>query len=162
MASYLKGFMKKLLCLGLILISTVCAFAQVTNTNPKVNLAWDGNCDVQVTSYGVYFTTNKLSVPRTNVIAAYVDDCGTNRPTATNIYYGSYSSTNVVISQGRTNTTATVTNLTRGATYYFIVRSRNSFGLESDDSNEVGFTVPTVPTNLPPTKVEGFRILLIN
>lgn len=152
--------MKKLLCFGLILISTVCAFAQATNT-AKVSLAWDGNCDVQVTRYGVYFTTNKLSVPRTNVIPAYIDDCGTNRPTATNIYNGSYS-TNVVFSEGRTNTTATVTNLTRGATYYFIVRSRNAAGLESDDSNEVGFTVPLFPTNSVPTKPEGFRIMLVN
>lgn len=150
--------MKKLLCFCLILISTVCVFSQTTNT-ARVTLAWDPNCSSAIIGYGVYFTTNQVTPPRTNIYPSFVDDCGTNRPTSTNIYYGSYS-TNVVLVTGRTNTTCTVSNLVRGSTYYFIVRSRDG-ALESDDSNEVGFTVPLTPTNSLPTKPEGFRIMAV-
>lgn len=151
--------MKKLLCFSLILVSTVCAFAQATNT-AKVTLAWDPNCSSEIKGYGVYYTTNALSVPKTNIYPSFVDDCGTNRPISTNIYYGNYS-TNVVEVVGRTNTTCIVSNLVRGSKYYFIVRSQNFGGLESDDSNEVGFTVPLTPTNSLPTKPEGFRIMSV-
>lgn len=71
-------------------------------------------------------------------------------PTVTgyNLYYGlsSRGYTNV-ISTG-TATTATVSGLTVGATYYFAVTSYDLAGLESDYSAEVSYTVP-VPSNLP-------------
>ena len=71
-------------------------------------------------------------------------------PTVTgyNLYYGptSRNSTNVV--SAGVATTAGVSNLTVGATYYFAVTSYNLAGLESDYSAEVSYTVP-VPSNLP-------------
>ena len=42
-----------------------------------------------------------------------------------------------------TRTDATVTGLDEGVTYFFAAVSYNSFGLESQPSNEVSFTVPT-------------------
>jgi fibronectin type III domain protein/lipoprotein-associated protein len=48
--------------------------------------------------------------------------------------------------------TATVTNLTAGTTYYFVVTARNSSGIDSDPSNEATYTAPGTPApNLPPT-----------
>ncbi len=46
-----------------------------------------------------------------------------------------------VISVG-TNTSATVSNLIAGATYYFAVTAYNAVGLESPFSNEIFYTVP--------------------
>lgn len=43
-------------------------------------------------------------------------------------------------------------SLTEGATYYFIVRAYNSIG-ESDNSNEVSWTVPDTTAPFPPTGV---------
>ena len=42
-------------------------------------------------------------------------------------------------------TNAVVTNLTSGATYYFVVTARNLAGLESLPSNEVSYSVPSNP-----------------
>lgn len=72
-------------------------------------------------------------------------------PTVTgyNLYYGNASRgyTNVVAAGAAT--TAAVSNLTVGATYYFAATTYNLAGLESDFSAEVAYTVP-VP-NTPPT-----------
>lgn len=47
-----------------------------------------------------------------------------------------------------TNLTATFSNCISGRTYYFAATAYNDVGLESDFSNEVSYTVPTVP--VPP------------
>jgi hypothetical protein len=47
------------------------------------------------------------------------------------------------------STTATVSGLTLGATYYFAATAYDSSGLESDFSNEISYTVPA--PNAPPT-----------
>jgi len=59
-----------------------------------------------------------------------------------NIYYGTSAGnyTNKV-TVGNT-TTATVSNLIAGATYYFTATAYNSAGVESDFSNETSFIVP--------------------
>lgn len=66
-------------------------------------------------------------------------------------------------------TTATVSNLTQGATYYFAVTAYSTSGLESPFSQEVSYTVPTSgsdpnqpgggATNSPPVAVGDFVIL---
>jgi hypothetical protein len=48
-------------------------------------------------------------------------------------------------------TTATVSGLVLGATYYFAATAYDSFGLESDYSNEIAYTVPAVPS--PPNVI---------
>ena len=48
-------------------------------------------------------------------------------------------------------TTATVTGLSAGSTYFFAATALAAGGLESDFSNEVPYTVPHPPANQPPT-----------
>jgi hypothetical protein len=47
-------------------------------------------------------------------------------------------------------TSATVTSLTNGVTYFFAVTARDTFGQESAFSDEISYTVPW-PTDSPPT-----------
>lgn len=49
-----------------------------------------------------------------------------------------------------TNTTASVPELTEGATYYFVVSATNQAGLQSLPSSEVSYQVPAAPVNNPP------------
>ncbi len=77
-----------------------------------------------------------------------------NPSTGTNIagyriHYGGSSRTYTnMVSVGTTS--ATVTNLKDGATYYFAATAYDSTGLESDFSNEASATT-AAPTNAPPT-----------
>jgi hypothetical protein len=134
--------MKKLysVILGLFCLATLVASAA------SVTLAWDPHCDPQVMGYRVYWSTNVTSLT-TNVIPAYVDDCGTNHVQRTNTYHLPYTFSAPSIG-GRTNCTITISNLVVNTTYAFAVTATNSAGLESDYSNEVTFTVPNRP--LPP------------
>ena len=73
-----------------------------------------------------------------------------------NMYYGSSTGyyTNVV--PAGTNLTVTVSNLVRGATYFFAATAVDANNLESIYSNEVSVTTPTppnAPTNLHVTGV---------
>ncbi len=65
------------------------------------------------------------------------------------LYYGPSSRTYDQKIDVSTNTTATVSNLQAGATYYFAVTAYNTSALESHYSNEVSYSVPV--TNQPPT-----------
>jgi fibronectin type 3 domain-containing protein len=101
-----------------------------TNPPPSVTLAWDQS--PSSTNY---------------VIGSY------------NLYYGPASGvyTNRVSVLGVTNTTNMVTNLVRGATYYFAATAVATNGLESDYSNEVFTkiaTIPASPVNLRISKLE--------
>ncbi len=146
-------FMKKLVAILSILLLTILAAKSAT-----VTLSWDGNCSPEVTGYRCYYGTTN-TVAKTNIVQAYTNDCGISVPTLTNIYWGSY--TNSVLIDGRTNVTCVVSNLVNGFSYSFVVVSRNATGLESDYSNELIYTVPNVATNLPPSKVENFRVISV-
>jgi hypothetical protein len=63
-----------------------------------------------------------------------------------NVYYGAASGayTNKVNTGAATS--ATISNLVEGVTYYFAVTAYNSAALESDLSNEISYTVPLAPT----------------
>jgi hypothetical protein len=71
------------------------------------------------------------------------------------LYWGvaSRAYTNEVNVIGRTNTTATITNLTRGATYYFAATATATNGLESDFSSEVSWSVGNIPAAPVNTRV---------
>jgi hypothetical protein len=93
--------------------------------------------------------------PLGTVTVAWDPSLGTNVIARYNIYYGvgSREYTNVV--SAGTSTTLTISNLVRGATYYFAATAVDTFGLESDFSAEVSCTIPAPPQ--PP----GMRPLVI-
>src|SRR6185503_1751746 len=71
--------------------------------------------------------------------------------TAYTVRYGTASGSYPISQGAGTALTATVTNLTVGTRYYFVVTARNSSGLESDPSSEVSYTPSaSSPTNAPP------------
>jgi hypothetical protein len=147
--------MIKKLVVALLSITTLTAMAQ---TN-KISLAWDPTCNTNVASYIVYYGTNTLATPVTKVYQANIDDCGIDRPAVTNVFKGSYTFTNIV--NGYTSTNAIITNLVKGAKYYFTLTCKNFAGLESGQSNEVEYTVPFYSTNSVPSKTRGVRIIEI-
>jgi len=58
------------------------------------------------------------------------------------LYEGVASGVYSIVLDVSTNTTATVSGLTNGATYYFAVTAYTSDGLESAFSGEISYTVP--------------------
>lgn len=58
------------------------------------------------------------------------------------IHYGVASGTYTEVLSTGNATSATISNLVEGATYYFAVTAYNIFGLESDYSNEILYPVP--------------------
>lgn len=72
--------------------------------------------------------------PTNEIITAYI------------IHYGPASTVYTNTVNVGTNTTGSVSNLTVGANYYFIVTAKNDIDLESDPSNEIWLTIP--PTNV--------------
>src|ERR1017187_7582186 len=71
---------------------------------------------------------------------------GTNSPIANyKVYYGPASRTYTNTVSAGTNVTATVTNLSKGQTYFFAATATDTNNLESDFSNEVSWLVPTNP-----------------
>ena len=69
-----------------------------------------------------------------------------------NLYYGAASRTYTnAVRTAAGGTSATITNLVPGATYFFAVTSSDTMGLESDYSGEASYTVPVAGLNTPPT-----------
>lgn len=142
----------------IITLLSIVALSATAQTN-KVSLAWDPTCNTNVVEYIVYYGTNTLTTPATRVTQAHVDDCGVSRPAETNVFKGSYTFTNVV--SGYASTNAVITNLVKGFKYYFTLTCRNAAGLESEQSNEVEYTVPLYSTNSVPSKTRGVRVIEI-
>jgi Fibronectin type III domain len=72
------------------------------------------------------------------------------------VYYGTSSGSYPQIINVGNTTTATVSNLVSGQTYYFVVTDYNTAGLESAPSNQASFTTGTGPpsiTNVLPSYV---------
>jgi len=59
---------------------------------------------------------------------------------------------------GTTNTSATVSNLYLGTTYFFAVTATNHYGLESDFSNELMVNMPSEPK--PPENLRLQEIII--
>jgi hypothetical protein len=95
------------------------------NPPPQVTLQWDPSPDLAVTGYRIYYGT-----------------ASSNYTSMVNVPSNSF---------GGLATTCTVSNLTRGVTYFFAATAYTGSGLESDFSNEVSYKVPTVPA--PPQRV---------
>jgi fibronectin type 3 domain-containing protein len=124
--------MKALLAvLALLLLAMLCS-AQ-TNSTASVTLAWDP----APTSY---VGTNSDGSGFTNYWAI----------TNYSVYYGMASATYTNHVLAATNLTVSVSNLVRGATYYFAATATDTNGLESAYSQEVSCKTPP-PRPLPPT-----------
>jgi len=67
------------------------------------------------------------------------------------VYYGGGTGLYTNTVGAGASTSAVVSNLTEGAAYFFAAVSYDSFGIESDFSTEVAYTVPAKLTNQPPT-----------
>lgn len=61
------------------------------------------------------------------------------------VSYGSVPGVYSVTRDAGNNTTLDIDGLTRGATYYFVVRAVNSDGIVSDPSDEISYLVPMYP-----------------
>ena len=85
------------------------------------------------------------------VTLAWDPSPGTNAIASYNLYYGVASATYTNVVSAGTNTTASVSNLVEGATYYFAATAVDINGLESDYSTEVSTLIPVKLTNQPPT-----------
>jgi hypothetical protein len=59
-----------------------------------------------------------------------------------NVYYGTASGVYTQKLSVGDVTSATITGLVAGTTYYFVITAYNAGGLESDPSNQVSYTVP--------------------
>ena len=73
-----------------------------------------------------------------------------------NLYYGTVSgsySSRISVSN---TTSATVSGLREGVTYFFVVTAYDSSGLESVPSNEVSYSVPGVSLTLKRIPLAGF------
>ena len=64
------------------------------------------------------------------------------------LYYGTSSGQYSQVEDVGNATTATISGLSAGVTYYFVVTAYNSSGLESLPSSEVSFTVPIISVSL--------------
>ncbi len=71
------------------------------------------------------------------------------------VHYGAVSSNYTVRIDVGNQTTATITNLTPGVTYYFVATAYTADGQESLPSNEVAYTVPFPQTNQAPQVAAG-------
>ena len=67
------------------------------------------------------------------------------------IYYGTMEGQYTEKTSVGIQTSATVSNLLEGLTYYFVVTAFNTLGVESESSNEIVFSVPqSLPGSLDP------------
>ena len=104
--------------LSILCILCVSALSQAH----AVTLEWDPSPDAWVAGYRLYASTNSVAVHQL-----------TNAP--------------VRVDAG-TNTTAQLTNLTAGLTYYFVATAYTADGAESLPSNEVLWRVPRPPAQM--------------
>lgn len=81
----------------------------------------------------------------------------TTSPVAYTIYYGPASATYTNTVSAGTNLTVTVSNLVRGATYWFAAIATATNGLVSPPSNEISYQPA-----LPPAPPTVFRVIVGN
>jgi len=146
--------MKKMLCLFVLLFSTVYENAG-TNT---ITLAWCPSLDTNVTGYKLYYGSGQVPTGWTPTVydTNYSPCPGVSLSIGTNIF-GKYTNTidvgNVV--------TATVSNLVIGNTYFFNVTAYDVYGQESIFANEIKYIFTNVSVLTRPSKVQDFRVLSI-
>lgn len=137
----------------ILLLVFNCFFAIGDN----VRLSWCPTPDetnANFVGYTLYYGTNVITTNWTPTIINTNDPCSSNVVSRGSNFLRSYTTT---VNVGRT-TTAIVSNLTPGITYYFAV---TAFGMsdlgESDYSDEFRYTVPLIRSNVPPSQPQNFQ-----
>lgn len=92
------------------------------------------------------FALGRTPTPPASVTLAWNASPGTNVITNYNVYYGLATQTYTGVTAAGTNLTVTVTNLSRGTTYYFAATAVDNNGLESMYSTEVSTTTHSAPS----------------
>jgi len=64
------------------------------------------------------------------------------------VYYGKTSGSYTAAVAANTGTSAAISGLTEGVTYFFAVSAYDSLGMESERSNEVSYSVPAPPSGV--------------
>lgn len=119
------------------------------------------NNDGGLISYCIFATNSVTIIPPnlTNVVGNVTlawDASPSTNVTGYNVYYGLTSKNYTSLFDAGNNLNYTITNLTRGMTYYFAVTAHTITGVESVYSDEINYMIPVtnqppVITNLPPT-----------
>lgn len=123
----------------------------------SVRLQWDMNCESNVVKYILYYTTNVLTTPETEIDRGGTNECGKFYPPSTNIFYGQYSTLVEVL--GRTNTNCHLSNLVTDVKYYFTIAAANNSGLQSLRSAEISHIIPKSTNSVATNKVGGLTVI---
>jgi hypothetical protein len=108
-------------------------------------LAWTAVTNTAATNVSLTFIGDKArmfrlsasNAPPQSVTLAWNPSPGTDVITNYNLYYGAASATYTKVVAAGTNTTASISNLVDGTTYYFATTAVDTSGLESGYSTEV-------------------------
>jgi hypothetical protein len=90
-----------------------------------------------------------IAMPSGASVAVAWDASSDTTVTGYNVYYGGASRNYTNVISAGNSTSAIISNLVSGATYYFAATTYTAAGLESDYSAEAAYTVPQL--NVPPT-----------
>lgn len=101
------------------------------------------------------FAIDRTPTPPASVTLAWDASPGTNVIVNYKVYYGVASRTYTNAVSAGTNLTVAVTNLARGATYWFAATAIDNSGLESDYSTEVSTITRTQPAPPPNNRITG-------
>ncbi len=85
-----------------------------------------------------------VTPPPPAIITLAWDPSPSTNVTGYNVYYGTAPRTYSTAVNAGFSTTQVITNLTRGATYYFSATALDQNGLESEYSSELAYTVPII------------------
>lgn len=134
-------------------VGTTTIVASCVSASPitKATITWCPSLDLSVMGYKLYYGATNPPI-----IGWTPDIYDPNQPACVNTilihgtnWYRAY--TNVV--DARNNTTATVSNLTSGVTYYFTTTSYDVNGIESPFSEEISLPIPLPIVPPPPSNV---------